>query len=365
MKKKNYHSAKASLNSTFYGGRNKTEKNEINLQKTSMIKPLATTTTNSLIIQQGDIKSIQQSSTSYPLPIKEIESEFDELKQLNEFDEVQKLKKLFLLYSSNEKRLYSQKFLKLLSDSKILDKNFDSKYADIIFYTGSRSKNCIDFNEFCEIMVKISEIKFPNEYMKNQSKALDKLCRNNLFSLLKLIIETNSNKDKKVCNWEIYLSKMNTNKNVLSIEKNSYCISKIYLKYFPWEPLNVSNYQKANLSEKAFFRICKDFEICPNQISLIKLSEIYQNVMVSTKLILNIFETISFSIRENGKLNLVNTGDISNKGTYFTFYHLIAAFYLISIQMMLNMSSYKNEYMIDNFINEEDTSIILYNYRIF
>lgn len=284
-----------------------------------------------------------------------IEGTYEDPSKINQLDDVQKLKKLFLLYSSNENKLQSQKYLKLLSDAKLLDKGFDSKYAEVIFLTASRSKNFILFNEFCEIMVKISEIKFSVDFMKNQSKALDKIMSNFLFPLLNIILEANKiSQEKNKFNLEIYLSKMNTGANTYYILKHFYCISKIYEKYFPWENLKISNYQKSKLSEKTYVKFCKDFEICPHIATIVKANEIFQSVMMNTRLLFNMFDAIK---AEEDNINLkVYSENVSNKGTYFTLYHLIAALYLFSVNNMCSVNNYRNEIIISGFTNEEDSS---------
>jgi hypothetical protein len=84
--------------------------------------------------------------------------------------------------------------------------------------------------------------------------------------------------------------------------------------------LNVSNYQKANLSEKSFFKLCQDFLIIPIKISNSKLNEIFQSILTNTQNILKIFQLITSSIKdfENLNTNLEFTiRDFSNKGTDF------------------------------------------------
>lgn len=278
--------------------------------------------------------------------------------KLNELDEVQKLKKLFLQYSSNENKLNSQKFLKLLSDAKILNKNFDSKYADILFFTASRSKSFIVFNEFCELIVKISEIKFPFEFVKNQSKALEKLMEQFLFTLLDEITEPQIQEENNKFKFtpEIFLPKMNTGSNKHYILKHFYCISKIYDKYFPWENLNVSNYQKSKLSEKTFNKFCKDFDISPNIVSLTKTNEIFQNVIMSHKIIFNIFD----ALKQNEEDLEIQSLDLTNKGTYFTLYHLISSLYLISVHNMCSLSNFKDNQIINHFSCQEDASKFIF-----
>ena len=78
---------------------------------------------------------------------------FEEQKVIEGLDEVQKLKKLFLFYSNNEKLISSQKFKKLIEDAGIIDSNFDYHYSDTIFH---KKGNKIEFDSFCDILVNIS-----------------------------------------------------------------------------------------------------------------------------------------------------------------------------------------------------------------
>lgn len=300
---------------------------------------------------------------------------------INDLDDIEKLKRLFLIYTANDKKLHSQKFLKLLNDASLLDKDFDSKYADILFFAGSKSKTHIDFSNFCEIVLKISEIKFPLDFIKNQTDALNRLFRNYLFPLLKKIY-SNSNKNFGPSSSGLSYSKglqshtdytklilnINSNNDFKEVlDKHLYLIIKIYQKYFPWESINISEDKRINLSEKSFVRFCKDFEIQPNLISLIKLNDIYTNSTLNTKLILSV-------------VNSVMDNNIPNQGSYYTLFHFIICLYLISIQGILSVNqnfqsnheyhdemkksntpknNYKGneiDYKIDDIVNGEDLS---------
>lgn len=274
----------------------------------------------------------------------------DNNKFLNDLDDVQKLKRLFLIYTANEKKLHSQKFLKLVSDAGLLDKDFDSKYADILFFAGSKSKTHIEFSNFCEIILKICEIKFPLDFIKNQVLALNNILNGFLFPLLNKIYSStysnrsNSNyKSSGVFNskgpqshidYTKLILKINSNIEIKEVlEKHLYLIIKIHQKYFPWESLNIGQDKKINLSEKSFVKFCKDFEIQPNLISLVKLNDIYINSTLNTKLIFSVIDSIM-------------DGNVKNQGSYFTLYHFITCLYLLSVQSILqtnqNLSSHKN-----------------------
>lgn len=259
----------------------------------------------------------------------------------NDLNDIQKLKRLFLIYSGNEKKLHSQKYLKLLTDAEMLDRDFDSKYADIVFFAASKSKTHIEFSGFCELILKISEIKFPLDFIKNQALALNKILNEFVFPLLNKIYSNNCfnykssglSKNKGIqlhTDYSKLILKINSNSDVKEIlEKHLYLLIKIYQKYFPWETLNIAHDKKTILSEKSFVRFSKDFEIQPNLISLIRLNDIYVNSTLNTKLILSTIDSI---------LGV----DIKNQGSYFTLFHFITCLYLISIQSILNYCSINN-----------------------
>lgn len=254
---------------------------------------------------------------------------------LNDLDDVQKLKRLFLIYTGNEKKIHSLKFLKLLTDANLLDKDFDSKYADIVFFAASKSKTHLEFQGFCDIILKISEIKFPLDFIKNAALALNKILSNFLFPLLnKIYSNTNSNFNlsglspgkglQTQSDYTNLILKINANSDIKEIlEKHLYLIIKAYQKYFPWESLNISHDKKVNLSEKSFVKFCKDFEIQPNLISLVKLNDVYINSTLNSKIILSVVESV---LDEN----------IRNQGSFFTLFHFITCLYLISIQSILH-----------------------------
>jgi hypothetical protein len=280
---------------------------------------------------------------------------------INDMDDVQKLKRLFLIYTGNEKKLHSQKFLKLLNDAEMLDKDFDSNYADIVFCAATKSKTDLEFSGFCELILKISEIKFPLDFIKNQALALNKIINNFFFPLLsKIYSNSDSNynrtglsKSKGIRSHTDYtrlILKINSNNEIKEIlEKHLYLIIKIYQKYFPWECLNISDDKKVKLSEKSFVKFSKDFEIQPNLISLIKINDVYIHSTLNTKLIISVVDSI-----------LGN--DITNQGSYFTLFHFITCLYLISIQGLLIFG--KTLYSNKNTINNDENYREGFNFKI-
>jgi len=244
---------------------------------------------------------------------------FEDNKELGNLDEVQKLKKLFLHYSNNEKKLSSSKFNKLITDADIVDNSFNSHYADILFYSTGNSKQNIDFNYFCEVLVKLSEIKYPEIYMRDQSAALNRLLNNNLYPLLALIIDNTMTSNKP--STDIIYKHFNNKLVLLYIDQHYYIMRKIYEKYFSWEMLSISNFQKREHSEKAFHKFLNDFEIIPNLVSIKRMKDIFENIITNQSVIKE-----KFKDREN----------LENLGSFFTLFNFIAAIYIISAGAYFN-----------------------------
>ena len=234
-------------------------------------------------------------------------------KEVSNLDEVQKLKKLFLHYSNNEKKLSSHKFHKLITDAKIIDNTFTSQYADILFFSTGNSKQNLDFTNFCDLLVKLSEIKYPEIFIRDQSAALSKILENNLNPLLDVIIDQSMYSNKPD---QILIYKHFTYPEVLLVlDQHYYIMKQIYEKYFPWEKLTISNFQKRDLSEKAFQKFLYDYEIVPNLVSIKKLKEIFENT------IMNVSEINTY---------LAKRSLFKKLGSFFTLYNFIAGLYIIS-----------------------------------
>lgn len=232
--------------------------------------------------------------------------------EISNLDDVQKLKKLFLIYTNNEKTLASQKFLRLLMDAQIIDRNFDIRYADILFITENKNK-LMDFQSFCDILVKISEIKFPSDYSNDENKCLKRLLNKYFFPLLNKVITPSKQffVEEKIHRISF------DNKIKDTIEFNNLLFKSLYEKYFSWESLNISNSQKKELSFKGFEKFLCEFEICPNLISRNKAYELFEETFTIGK-------TISALFPEQ-KWNSLRLG------TSFTCLYFIIMLYLIAI----------------------------------
>ena len=66
-----------------------------------------------------------------------------------------------------------------------------------MFYSFSTAKNCISFQSFCKLIIKIASIKFPAQFKESQEKALFLLYEVYLNPLIKIYQVINSSNKKK------------------------------------------------------------------------------------------------------------------------------------------------------------------------
>ena len=256
--------------------------------------------------------------------------------------EIDKIRQLFFHYSNNEPYLSNKQYTKFLSDAQLFDnKNLDKKYANILFYSYTKAKNNLIFKNFCDLLVKLAELKFPDEFMKNQGKTIDLFLNNYLFSLLQILNSPSKLNKNKNINYQLMISKLNSILNKEIIENNYLLFAKIYLKYFCFEKLKIANKQKNHLSNRAFLKVMNDFEISPFYINFKILNEIFDNIILYKDFIIEIFD------------KLINVEMCPNEGMYFTLYHFIMSIYLIAINNII--ISNKNNNVWEMFINGNDS----------
>ena len=232
--------------------------------------------------------------------------------EINDLGEIKRLKLLFLIYSNHEKTINSHKFVKLLSDSKLINTtNLTKQIVDILFHKETRSKNAfMSFENFCNALISIVKILYPEE--QNERKGLLKIFARNLFPLL-FNMTSNPHKDY----YDKKLELLQFDKRIVSfIEKNFYLFIRVYEKYYAWEFSNIYNSRKSELSEKSYLSFLKDFEICPALVPKNRVLEIYENLNLHKKLIMKIFLDKDFPI---------------NIGSSFTIYNFIVNLFIISL----------------------------------
>ena len=250
----------------------------------------------------------------------------------NELYEVSQLQEIFHLYSNNSKYLTNKQYSQFLSDAQLIDNDLLSiKYSNILFYSFTKAKNNLTFQSFCDLIIKLTELKFQEEFMINQATSLSKFIATYITPLIKILKSTpvtnnsrnNDNPNYPIINYQLLISKLGNKLNKEIFEGNYLLFAKIYLKYFCFEKLKISNQQKNHLSSRAFNKVMKDFEICPFYITTEQLNEVYENVILNKDLVLQ------------NMINSINIDMCSNEGMFYTLYHFMASFYLLAVNNIL------------------------------
>ena len=263
--------------------------------------------------------------------------------EINKKDIIYQIKIIFNNYSKNKTYLSNSQYKIFVIEASLLDNILTPEYSDVLFYSYSYAKDSITFKQFLELMFKLSEIKFHEQYKENQTKAL--ILFFNIFISPLIKIYSNDNKQNKNnisenknnsdisfndINHKFLISKISSLLSKEIIEDNYLLFLKIYQKYFCFENLKISRTQKKHLSQKAFVKFNNDFNICPQFLNSEKIVEIFESLI---------------DYRENTEniMNrLINVDLCNNDGMWFTLFHFIVGLYLISIYNVIITNYDKN-----------------------
>ena len=241
------------------------------------------------------------------------------------------LKNIFNHYSKNALYLSNNQFKLFLIEASILDHKLSPEYSDTLFYSSSNAKDCINFNSFFELIIKISKIKFPEQYKENNTKALFLFFQKYLSPLIDIYQNPkkencksknqNSNDSLSVndINHKLIISKISSLLTKEIIEENYLLFLKIYQKYFCFENLKISRIQKNHLSQRAFIKSMEDFNISPEYLNSDQIENIFNRIIDNR------------DYTENIMNNLINIDLCNNDGMWFTLFHFVVGIYLISI----------------------------------
>jgi len=230
------------------------------------------------------------------------------------------LKKLFYCYAKNEQKdvISSHKFVKMVNDADIFYKDFDVRKLDIIFVKVNKKANNLNFDNFCEIILQIAEIKYPEEI--NKHTCVVNLLKDFIYPLLlKIHIADSSLGD--IINSDKIIKELSNNGDItLIIKSNIDLFSSIYKNYFyQYQNLKIQD-RTVKLSDKStkkvdrnnmehnLFEFLKDFEFQQRLISITKVGECYQKIVF--------IEDFKNCFAE---LNVENYGDKK-----FSFFHFLA-----------------------------------------
>ena len=256
---------------------------------------------------------------------------------------ISNIKEIFNHFSHNSKYLSNRDYKLFLIETSLLDDfKLTDEYSNVLFYSFSSAKNCISFQAFFKLIMKIASIKFANKYKENEQDALFLLYEVYLDPLIKIyhvINSTDKNKSELTkedfifnnVNHKLIIQKVVSRMTKEIIEKNYLLFLQIFQKYFCFENLKISNTQKNHLSQKAFCKIFEDFNILPLYINVEKAEKIFNIIINNRDYILNIMN------------NLINIDLCNNDGMWFTLFHFIIGVYLISIFNLMIENYDKNE----------------------
>ena len=276
------------------------------------------------------------------------------------------LREIFNHFSNNSKYLSNKNYKLFLIESSLLDDlKITPEYSNFLFYSFSSAKNCISFQSFCKLIIKIACIKYPNKYKENQENAFSFLFEVHLNPLLKLYreikkVDNNSDliKDDFIfnnINVKLIIPKVVSRITKEIIENNYLLFLKLYQKYFCFENLKISNTQKSHLSKKAFCKVLIDFDILPKYINSERTENIFNIIMNNREYILNVMK------------NFINIDLCNNDGMHFTLFHFILGIYFTSIINIMIMNNDKNEpnNIWEIFINNNDSQAFKYLLTLF
>ena len=281
----------------------------------------------------------------------------NEKKNNKNIDLISNLKEIFNHFSNNSKYLSNKDYKIFLIETSLLDDiKITPEYSNILFYSFSSAKNCISFQTFCKLLIKISSIKFPQKYKESEENALFLLFDVYLNPLLKIyqIIDSDEKNKSDIkkedfifnnINQKLIIQKIVSRMTKDIIEKNYLLFLKIYQKYFCFENLKISNSQKGHLSNKAFIKVFNDFNISPKYINPEKIENIFNIIIKNSEYIINIMN------------NFINIDLCNNDGMLFTLFHFILGIYLVSVINVITTNYDENDpnNIWEVFINNNDS----------
>lgn len=259
------------------------------------------------------------------------------------------IQKLFNHYSGLSNLLSNEQYKIFLSESGLFSDTLSEDYSDVLFYTLSKTKDSINIDEFKSLIIKISEIKFPDEFHIEPTNAVLTMLETYALPLLNMLSEprefiktmsgqrlanlssnfitsysnVDSNFSFNDVNHKLIISKLNAVLNKEIIESNYLLFLKIYQKYFCFENLKIAKEQKNKLSQKAFVKIFQDFNISPQLLSDTQLVEIYYRLLDNKDYALNVIAS------------LINVTACNNDGMWFTLYHFMVGVYLVAVSNLM------------------------------
>lgn len=190
------------------------------------------------------------------------------------------LKKIFNFYSSFANRLANNlmkgsQFLKVATDSNIIDRDFDAKTVELLFISVNRNQKGITYEKFIRLLHTVAQNKYgfedPNANFKH-------LLENNIMPLYNTIYnETDLGTEDKILRSKINFA------TLMLVHLRRDIFYAIYVHYFPEEKNSVNRVinEKAlgEKSKQSLLLFLREFELLPGLLNIGIVNNFYNELM--------------------------------------------------------------------------------------
>jgi hypothetical protein len=299
-------------------------------------------------------------------------------KKDNEVNEmINKLREIFEYYCSygerlNTKILKSNKYIKLFKESNLMDNIINQTRLELI-YKSQNKNNCMNFDEFLNSLLKVTEYKYPNNNSQSElKKNLFQMIKEYILPLYNLIINGNLDLsiNNSVLNNTTIIQQIDNIDSLLYSNLTEEILTSIipilfdiYKVYFPHE-ISISdniNFIKEK-SIKQYFEFLKNFEITPGLLSKSITYQIYKSEISNDNSDLSISNHKDFyqNILKNLDLTSILKYEPNNHnilGQFFIFFKFIRALIKMSQATFIKL---ENAINLEHTIKKEEMIIMFF-----
>ncbi len=296
----------------------------------------------------------------------------------NEVNEmINKLREIFEYYCSygerlNTKILKSNKYIKLFKESNLIDNIINQTRLELI-YKSQNKNNCMNFDEFLNSLLKVTEYKYPNYNSQSElKKNLFQMIKEHILPLYNLIINGNLDLsiNNSVLNNTTIIQQIDNIDSLLYSNLTEEILTSIipilfdiYKVYFPHE-ISISdniNFIKEK-SIKQYFEFLKNFEITPGLLSKSITYQIYKSEISNDNSDLSISNHKDFyqNILKNLDLTSILKYEPNNHnilGQFFIFFKFIRALIKMSQATFIKL---ENAINLEHTIKKEEMIIMFF-----
>ena len=296
----------------------------------------------------------------------------------NEVNEmINKLREIFEYYCSygerlNTKILKSNKYIKLFKESNLMDNIINQTRLELI-YKSQNKNNCMNFDEFLNSLLKVTEYKYPNNNSQSElKKNLFQMIKEYILPLYNLIINGNLDLsiNNSVLNNTTIIQQIDNIDSLLYSNLTEEILTSIipilfdiYKVYFPHE-ISISdniNFIKEK-SIKQYFEFLKNFEITPGLLSKSITYQIYKSEISNDNSDLSISNHKDFyqNILKNLDLTSILKYEPNNHnilGQFFIFFKFIRALIKMSQATFIKL---ENAINLEHTIKKEEMIIMFF-----